>query len=67
MPDEEVFYPSDETPLIYAKICRDLERRGTRIPSNGIWIAALAVENGLPLLARDEHFTRIQGLKFIPC
>ena len=67
LPEEEVFYSSSATPEIYAAICHDLERRGVRIPTNDIWIAALAIENALPLLGRDEHFRRVDGLTFIPC
>ena len=43
----------------------DLKKRGLMIPINDIWIAAVAIETGLPLLARDEHFTRVSGLKLI--
>ncbi len=62
-----ILYPSSDTPLLYAEICYDLEKREIRIPSNDIWIAAIAVEHNLPLIGRDEHFTRVTGLKFIPC
>jgi predicted nucleic acid-binding protein len=41
--------------------------RGVKIPVNDVWIAALAVESGLPLLARDEHFSRVSGLTVIQC
>jgi predicted nucleic acid-binding protein len=37
------------------------------IPVNDVWIAALAIESGLPLLARDEHFSRVSGLTVIQC
>ena len=58
---------SPSTPMNYARIFHDLEHRGLRIPVNDIWIAALAIESGLPLLARDEHFTRVKGLTAIKC
>ena len=60
----QVFYPSELTPLIYAEVCHELEKEGIRIPSNDMWIAAVALENNLPLVARDEHFTRVKGLRF---
>ncbi len=61
----QVLYPSEVTPLVYADVCYGLEKGGVRIPSNDMWIAALAIENGLPLVARDEHFTRVNNLQFI--
>ena len=63
----QVFYASEKTPLIYASICHDLEQRGLRIPGNDMWIAAVALEGAVPLVARDEHFTRVKDLVFIPC
>jgi len=41
------------------------EQRGQMIPVNDIWIAAIARETKLPILARDEHFSRVQGLSVI--
>jgi predicted nucleic acid-binding protein len=37
------------------------------IPINDIWIAALAIETQVPLLARDAHFSRVTGLSVIEC
>ena len=37
------------------------------IPVNDIWIATLAIEAGLPMFARDEHFSRVRGLSVIEC
>ena len=36
-----------------------------RIPTNDIWIAATAAEYGLPLMATDAHFKRIDDLELI--
>ncbi|HEY1717319.1 MAG TPA: type II toxin-antitoxin system VapC family toxin [Verrucomicrobiae bacterium] len=47
----------------YGQIRAALAKAGTPIPENDIWIAALAVEHGLPLAARDAHFEKIAGLK----
>ena len=55
------------TPALYARIYYDLEQRGTMIPINDIWIAAMAVQSRLPILARDEHFSRVKGLSVIAC
>jgi predicted nucleic acid-binding protein len=62
-----IFHVSGRTPALYAEIYYDLEQRGVKIPVNDVWIAAVAVESGLPLLARDEHFTRVNGLTVIQC
>jgi predicted nucleic acid-binding protein len=61
------FHVSLDTPAHYANIYYDLEKRGVKIPVNDVWIAALAIELGVPLLARDEHFTRVTGLTVIEC
>jgi predicted nucleic acid-binding protein len=64
--DQKLLHVSQNTPAHYARIYFDLEKRGSLIPVNDIWIAAVAIEFGLPLLARDAHFSRVSGLKVIP-
>ena len=54
-----------ETAQSYGEIKRKLAEAGTPIPENDIWIAACAMQNVLPLAARDPHFKRIQGLKLL--
>jgi predicted nucleic acid-binding protein len=63
----QVFHGSGQTPMFYARIYHDLEQRGQKIPVNDIWIAAIGLETRLPILARDEHFSRVQGLSVIQC
>ena len=46
----------------YATIKHQLAQAGTPIPENDVWIAAHALEHGLSLATRDEHFLRITGL-----
>ena len=53
------------TAIRYAEIYSDLEKKGTMIPINDIWIAAFAMRHEMPLLARDDHFGRIDGLDLI--
>jgi tRNA(fMet)-specific endonuclease VapC len=65
--DQTIFHVSAKTPSLYARIFFDREQRGVKIPVNDVWIAALAIESGLPLLARDEHFLRVSGLSVIQC
>lgn len=46
----------------YAEIHRVLRSRGQPIPTNDLWIAAVAVEQGLVLYTRDSHFEKVPGL-----
>lgn len=43
----------------YAAIVVDLQRAGTPVPSNDIWIAATAARAGALVLTTDVHFERI--------
>ncbi len=43
----------------YAHIFAYLRRAGTPIPTNDIWIAALAMEHGVEMLTSDGHFQRV--------
>ncbi len=47
----------------YGRIKHCLLKKGHPIPENDIWIAALAIEHGLTLVSRDEHFKKIDELK----
>jgi predicted nucleic acid-binding protein len=62
-----IIFPCERTATRYARIYHDLERRGEMIPVNDIWIAAIAIQARLPLLARDEHFSRVRGLSVVQC
>ncbi len=55
----------EETAMQYARVHGDLERAGAMIPINDLWIASLAMRHGLPLLAKDDHFSRVDGLNFV--
>jgi predicted nucleic acid-binding protein len=46
----------------YAEIHRALRARGTPIPTNDLWIAAIAIELGLVVYTRDAHFGAVPGL-----
>ena len=49
----------DEAASHYADIVVELRRRGTPIPTNDIWIAALAAREGATVLTSDGHFAHI--------
>lgn len=52
-----VVVPVDGTTAkCYGEIKSRLKREGTLIPENDIWIAAVARQMSLPILARDDHF-----------
>jgi tRNA(fMet)-specific endonuclease VapC len=61
-PRVDLFLVDDETAEYYAKLFQDLKRKGTPIPSNDMWIAASAIQHGLWLATKDEHFRSVDGL-----
>jgi len=46
----------------FGKIREFLVSKGKPIPENDIWIAAIALQHGLTLVTRDEHFKEVDGL-----
>jgi len=53
---------TSKTASLYARLKRDLKRRGRPIPENDLWIAAVCMEKELPLASRDEHFREVPSL-----
>lgn len=49
----------EQTTHHYAAVYKQLRQQGTPIPTNDIWIAALAIQHGLVLFARDAHFDHL--------
>lgn len=58
-PRVEVLLPDEETAHHYASLYRQLRAQGTPIPTNDLWIAALVIQHGLLLLARDAHYDHL--------
>jgi tRNA(fMet)-specific endonuclease VapC len=58
-PRVDALYADDETTHHYARLFRQLRAQGTPVPTNDLWIAALAVQHGLQLFARDRHFDHL--------
>jgi predicted nucleic acid-binding protein len=54
---------NEPTTHYYAEVTLELKRRGTPIPTNDIWIAALCRQHSLPLLSRDRHFDLVPGIR----
>jgi tRNA(fMet)-specific endonuclease VapC len=48
----------------YSRIAVKLRQQGTPIPTNDIWIAAQAMEQGAELITSDQHFDKISGLVY---
>jgi len=63
LPHFEVLAVTDETAVAYAALRLALKRSGRPIPANDAWIAALALQHGLPVLSRDQHFDSVSNLE----
>ncbi len=46
----------------YGALVKILRENGTPIPTNDIWIAAVALETGSRLVTYDKHFDVVPGL-----
>ena len=58
-----VVHPVDETTAdFYASILHNLRNAGTPIPTNDIWIAAVAFQHGYKIFSKDRHFDLVPGL-----
>ena len=58
-----VVHSIDEgTADFYASVLTNLKVAGTPIPTNDIWIAAVAFQHGYKLFSNDKHFNLIPGL-----
>ena len=63
---ESIVLPVElETATHYALLRRELKEAGTPIPSNDIWIAALALQYDEPIVSRDTHFDQISSIRRI--
>ena len=58
-PVVEVLPVDQDMAGIYADIVLDLQKSGTPLPANDIWIATVAVRHGATVLTYDQHFRSI--------
>ena len=65
LPLTEIATVTSATADAYADIHLELKRRGTPIPPNDAWIAALARQHGLTILSNDGHFDIVDGVRRI--
>jgi predicted nucleic acid-binding protein len=63
MSSVSVLEVNQETADHYSSIGLELKKKGTPIPTNDLWIAALCRQHGLPLLSRDRHFDHVPRLQ----
>jgi tRNA(fMet)-specific endonuclease VapC len=64
-PRVHLLKPDEKTAHHYADVYAALRNRGTPIPTNDLWIAALARQHRLPLLSFDAHFAAVPGLALV--
>ena len=57
-----VYFIDDDTAEFYSEVLHNLRIAGTPIPTNDIWIAAIAFQHGLKLFSSDAHFQQVKGL-----
>ena len=55
----------EDTAEFYAEIKNGLRKKGKPIPTNDIWIAAIALQHGLKLYTNDQHFKYVPGLVLV--
>ena len=65
-PRVQILAIDEGTAEFYADILNNLRKKGTPIPTNDIWIAAVAFQHGLRLFSKDQHFKKVQGLLLVP-
>jgi predicted nucleic acid-binding protein len=58
-----VMLPDEKTAHQYALVFLALRSRGRPVPTNDLWIAALARQHRMPLLTFDGHFSAVPGLE----
>lgn len=58
-PRVQVFYADEDTTHHYARLFHQLRVQGTPVPTNDLWIAALAAQHDRYLLSRDRHFDHL--------
>ncbi|MDE2744018.1 MAG: type II toxin-antitoxin system VapC family toxin [Gemmatimonadota bacterium] len=52
-----------ETGEVFGQIKNALQKAGTPIPLNDVWLAAQAMETGSVLVSFDAHFDQVSGLR----
>ena len=53
------------TAKYYGEMIAALYKKGKPIPTNDVWIAAIALQNDFVLITNDNHFKEVPDLKII--
>jgi tRNA(fMet)-specific endonuclease VapC len=64
-PRVHLLKPDEKTAQHYADVYAALRAQGTPIPTNDLWIAALARQHRMPLMSFDAHFSLVPGLELV--
>lgn len=65
-PRVQIYGIDEDTAEFYADILNRLRKKGKPIPTNDIWIASVALQHGLKIFSKDQHFKYVSGLILIP-
>lgn len=60
--DIEVLPVDDEAARMWARMRIHLAETGRRVRINDLWIAAVAVSRGLPVVTQDDDFGPLEGV-----
>ena len=58
-PRVSVLLLDEQTTHLYAQLHLQLRNKGSRIPTNDLWIAAMVVQHDLILCTADRHFQQL--------
>ncbi len=61
----EIIHVNADVARKYAIIYLSLQKKGTKIPINDVWIAASCMEIGGTLLTRDKHFEVVDQIETV--
>lgn len=64
-PNVSPLMADEHTSTCYAELWAAMRRIGRPIPTNDLWIAALAIQHDLILDTGDKHFRDVPGLKLV--
>ena len=64
-PRVKMYSIDEDTAEFYAEVLNSLKENGKPIPTNDIWIASVALQYGLKLFSKDQHFKYVSGLILI--
>lgn len=55
----------DETATRFGLIVNSMRLAGTPIPTNDVWIAAVAMQHGLHVVTLDRHFSKVREVSAV--